>query len=102
MSIQVQIVLSGLRPAPKWATSIYQKGINSVGDRVSSGEGCVYPGQQPNAHPCGNIAALWRAGGRSGFPLQILTDVHIYISKHRTNNTGGPIDGLEDTQRALH
>lgn len=69
---------------------------------MSSSKGCVCPGQQPISYLHGDVDTLWRAGGRSGFPLQSLADVHIYILKHRANDTGGPLDGLEETHRTLH
>lgn len=80
-----------------------RKGLNVAGDNwVSSGEGCVCPGQQPISDPRGNVDVCRMAGGRSGFPPQSLADVHIYIPKHEANDTGGPIDGLADTHRALY
>ena len=39
--------------------------------------------------PMGGVDALRKAGGRSGFPLQSLSDVHIYVPKHVAIDTGG-------------
>ena len=79
------------------------EGLDGAGDTwVSSGEGCVCPDQQPISHPRGDVDVLWRAGSRSGFPLQSLANIHIYVPTHRANNSGGQIDRLEGTQRTLH
>ena len=58
--------------------------------------------QQPIPHLRGDVDVVRRAGSRRRFTLQSLVDVHIYVPKHRANNMGGRIDGLEVTHMTLN
>ena len=70
---------------------------------MSSGKGCLCPGQQSISHPLGDVDLLWRADSRSGFPLQSLVYVHIYIQHTGpTIREYNNIDRLECTHRTLH